>query len=127
VPFSCSARSFMAALRLILTRPLSSMPMHLAQTMSPFLTTSSTVLTRLSQSSEMVDHPILAGEHFHEGAEVGRGDDFAEVDLTDLDLLGDAFHHLLGAQKAFRLGGIDEHGAVVLDGDFRSGTRPESP
>jgi hypothetical protein len=46
-------RSFIAALRLSFTRPLSSIPIHFTQTRSPTFTTSSTLFTRKSASSEM--------------------------------------------------------------------------
>jgi hypothetical protein len=52
--FSASAlRSRIATLRLSLTRPFSSIPMHLTQTRSPTFTTSSTLFTRKSANSEM--------------------------------------------------------------------------
>jgi hypothetical protein len=46
-------RSFIAALRLSLTRPFSSIPIHFTQTRSPIFTTSSTFLTLKSASSEI--------------------------------------------------------------------------
>src|SRR6516162_5907533 len=61
-PVSFSARSFNAALRESFTRPLSSMPMHLTQIMSPTLTTSSVRFTRKSASSEMCTKPSLPGK-----------------------------------------------------------------
>src|SRR4029077_12215008 len=61
-PVSCSARSFNAALRESFTRPLSSIPMHLTQIMSPILTTSSVRFTRKSASSEMCTKPSLPGK-----------------------------------------------------------------
>src|SRR6476619_7521498 len=61
-PVSFSARSFNAALRESFTRPLSSMPMHLTQIMSPLLTTSSVRFTRKSARSEMCTKPSLPGK-----------------------------------------------------------------
>lgn len=51
--YASASISAIAALRLSLTRPRSSTPIHLACTMSPTLTTSSTFSTRKSASSEM--------------------------------------------------------------------------
>jgi hypothetical protein len=48
-----TSRSFIAALRLSLALPLSSMLMHLTHITSPTFTSSSTLLTRCSASSEM--------------------------------------------------------------------------
>ena len=51
----------------------------------------------------------------------GDGDNLAGVDLADFDFLEHAVDHRLGAVEAFLLGGVDVHGAVVLDVDLGAG------
>ena len=68
-----------------------------------------------------VDEAVLAGQHFHERAEGGDGNDLAGVDLAHFDFLEHALDHRLGALQTFRLGGVDVNGAVVLDVDLGAG------
>ena len=68
-----------------------------------------------------VDESVLAGEHFHEGAELGDGNNLAGVNLAHFDLLEHALDHRLGALQTFRLGGVDVDGAIVLDVDLGAG------
>ena len=70
-----------------------------------------------------MNEAVLAGQHFHERPEGGRGNDLAGVQLTDfngLEHAGDQFH---GAVQAFLLGGVDVHGAVFLNVDVSAGFR----
>ena len=68
-----------------------------------------------------MDETILAGQHFHEGAEGHGVDDLAGVDRSDLYLGEHVLDHLLGALQRLRLGGVNVHRAIVLD--INLGTR----
>ena len=68
-----------------------------------------------------VDEAVLAGEHFHEGAELGDRYHLAGVNLADFDFLEHAVDHRLGAVETGLLGGVDVDSAVVLDVDFGAG------
>jgi hypothetical protein len=50
-----------------------------------------------------VDEAVLAGQHFHERAEGGDGNDLAGVNLAHFDFLEHALDHRLGALEAFPL------------------------
>ena len=120
-PVSFSARSFNAALRESFTRPLSSMPMHLTQIMSPTLTTSSVRFTRKSASSEMCTKPVLARENFDKRTEFLRRDHATLIGLTDLDFACHATDDFLRARHALASRRVDVHRAVVLDVNFGAG------
>ena len=66
------------------TLPRSSMPSSLTLTLSPSLTTSVTLLTRLRRELADVHEAVLGAEEVHEGAEVHHLDHGAFVDLADL-------------------------------------------
>ena len=68
-----------------------------------------------------MDESVLAGQHFHERAEGGDGNNFAGVDLAHFDFLEHAIDHFLGAVETLLLGSVDVHGAVVLDVDLGAG------
>jgi hypothetical protein len=62
-----------------------------------------------------VDEPIFTREHFHEGAELGDGNNLAGVNLAHFDFLEHAVDHRFGAVEAFLLGSVDVDGAVILE------------
>ena len=68
-----------------------------------------------------VDESVLAGQHFHEGAEGHRVHDLAGVDLADFHFGEHVLDHLLGAIERLLLRGIDVNRAVVLDVDLGTG------
>jgi len=113
---------FNAALRESFTRPLSSMPMHLTQMMSPTLATSSVRFTRKSASSEMcTSHPCR--ENFDKRAEFFSRDNATLVRLADLYLTRHATDNFFRARHAFAARRVDVHRAVVLDVNFSAGLR----
>src|ERR671922_68 len=70
-----------------------------------------------------VDQPIDAGKNAHEGAELGGLDHLAVEDLPHLGdpRVEDLVDHLASPVGALAPFGTDEHGAVVLDVDVRTG------
>ena len=68
-----------------------------------------------------VDESIFTREHFHEGAELGDGNDLAGVNLAHFDFLEHAVDHRFRAVEAFLLGSVNVHGAVVLNVDLGAG------
>ncbi|MFN9940468.1 MAG: hypothetical protein ACK56I_13430, partial [bacterium] len=69
-----------------------------------------------------MDEPLGAGEDLHEGAEVHRALDDAEVELADLGLLGelaDDVYRLVGGALV-RAGDLDAAAVVHLDAGARA-------
>ncbi len=58
-----------------------------------------------------VDESVFTRKHFHEGTELGDGNDLAGVNLAHFDFLEHAVDHRFRAVKAFLLGSVDVDGA----------------
>ena len=120
-PVSFSARSFSAALRESFTRPLSSMPMHLTQMMSPIFDDVFGAFDAEIRQLGNVHQAVLARQHFDERAEFFHRDDAALIGLADLDFARHAADDFLRARHAFAGRGVDVHGAVVFDVNLSAG------
>src|SRR6202008_1925989 len=70
-----------------------------------------------------VYQPVAAGQQRHERAEGGRLDPCSEESLAGLGQLrvGDRVDAVDRSLRGRPVGGADEHGAIVLDGDLRAG------
>ena len=68
-----------------------------------------------------MNQAVLAGKHFHERAEGGRGNNLAGVQFTDFNGLEHAGDQFQRTVQAFLLGGVDVHGAVFLNVDVGAG------
>ena len=68
-----------------------------------------------------VNHTVLAGQQLHKSAEVHDAHDLARVHLANLDVLRDALDDAARLVGSFRVGGGDEHAAVVLDVNLHAG------
>ena len=68
-----------------------------------------------------VNHAVLAGQQLDKRAEVHDAHDLARVHLANLDVLRDALDDAARLVGCFRVGGGDEHAAVVLDVNLHAG------